>query len=130
MALKCAGGTFDELHRARLRGEAVPLQLRDIDAALARPDETDSEVEADPTEYGDGGSDGESADLHRRARPPRPEVQPPGPIVLGQELLQPAQIVGPQFMKHAQSGSDVRTYIAARESDAMQPVNKRHQNLL
>lgn len=44
--------------------------------------------------------------------------------MLGQELLQSAQIIGPQFMKHAQSRSDVASYITARGPDAMEPVNK------
>lgn len=140
MALKCADGTFDDLHNARLRGEPLTLHHRDIDARLARPDATDSEIDsrssghAGSSRSSDGGygtdSDADSADLRRPARAPRPEAGPSGPIVLGQEVLQAAQLVGPQFMKHAQSKTDVESYIAARGPEALQPVNKQQQTLL
>jgi hypothetical protein len=135
MALKCADGGFDALHQSRLRGEPLPLQHRDIDARLARPDETDSEVDSRSGGYGhttDSAteSDADSAGSRAPARAPRSGAGPSGPIVLGQEVLQPAQLVGPQFMKHAQSRADVRSYIAARGQDAQQPVNKQGQTLL
>lgn len=117
MALKCReDASLDSLHQARLRGDETHLHLQDIDASLARPDDTDSELESD--------SDSESADS------PRPSKQSAAAVVLGQEVLSPAQIAGPQFMKHAQSRSDVLSYIAARGSDAMQPVNHKQQTLL
>lgn len=136
MALKCADGSFDELHHARLRGDPLPLQHRDIDARLARPDETDSEIDSRSSGYAgrsggsDSDSDADSADLRRPARAPRPAAGPSGPIVLGQEVLHAAQLVGPQFMKHAQSKADVEAYISARGPDATQPVNKQQQTLL
>lgn len=133
MALKCADGSFDALHLSRMRGEALPLHHRDIDARLARPDETDSEADSHSFGFGHGSdseSDADSADLRMPAHRPRPEAQPSGPVVLGQEVLQPAQLVGPQFMKHAQSKADVRSYLAARGPQALQPVNKQGQTLI
>jgi hypothetical protein len=142
MALKCADGSFDALHLARMRGEPLAVQHRDIDARLARPDETDSEIDSRSSGYAsthryshgasdsDNDSDADSAALRRPARAPRPEARPAGPIVLGQEVLHAAQLVGPQFMKHAQSKADVESYIAARGPDATQPVNKQQQTLL
>ncbi|MGM9490609.1 YopJ family acetyltransferase [Ideonella sp. YS5] len=134
MALKCGGGTFDGLHLARLRGEQVPLALRDIDAALARPDEIDSTDDSYSTGHSDPGSDSDSdAESVRgrgRERQPPTQAGPSGPIILGQELLHPAQIIGPQFMKHAQSRGDVQSYIRARGPQAQQAVNKQPQTLL
>jgi hypothetical protein len=133
MALKCADGAFDQLHLARMRGEPLTLQHRDIDARLARPDTTDSELDSHSSAHAgsssDGESDADSADLHRPARAPRPEASTSGPIVLGQEVLRAAQLVGPQFMKHAQSKADVQSYILARGADATLPVNKQQQTL-
>ena len=143
MALKCNGGTFDQLHLARLRGEDVPLQMRDIDAALARPDEADSDDSNYSVGHDEVGSDtaseADSADSDadnvgrrppRAAADQRPEAPPSGPIVIGQEVLHAASLVGPQFMKHAQSKTDVQAYIAARGPDALEPVNRQRQSLL
>jgi hypothetical protein len=133
MALKCQGGTFDGLHLSRLRGEPVPLALRDIDAALARPDEVDS-ADTRSTGYSDNGSDSDSdagsVGGRGRERPPPTQAGPSEPIVLGQELLHPAQIIGPQFMKHAQSRNDVQAYIRARGPTALGAVNAKQQTLL
>jgi len=115
MALKCRGdASLDSLHQARLRGDETQLHLQDIDASLARPDDTDSELD----------SDSESTDSRA------PLKQAVAAVVLGQEVVTPAQIAGPQFMKHAQSRSDVLSYIAARGSDARHPVNRKQQTLL
>jgi hypothetical protein len=134
MVLKCEGGTFDGLHLAKLRGEPVRLHMRDIDAALARPDEEDSAEHAYSADQGNNGSDSDSdadsvAGPGRGPRTPAPGG-PSGPVVLGQELLRPEEVVGPQFMKHAQSKNDVQAYMRARGPDAFEPVNRKHQNLL
>ena len=119
MALKCRDdASLDSLHQARLRGDETQLHLQDIDASLARPDDTDSELESD--------RDSDSESTHSRV----PSQQPAAAAVLGQEVVSPAQIAGPQYMKHAQSRSDVLSYIAARGSDATRPVNRKQQTLL
>jgi hypothetical protein len=182
MALKCQGGTFDDLHRSRLLGQASDLALADIDAALGRPDESDIEADDDDLSISDNrsdavdsDSDGDShshshsdadtgstgstasspdnrgssrspglADVHT-APPPTMPATPATPatesagrverphvpaVILGQELMKPHQVIGPQFMKHAQSRNDVLSYIAARGADAQAPVNAKHQTLL
>jgi hypothetical protein len=134
MALKCESGPFDQMHLARLRGQPVQEYVRDIDAALARPDEDDSAEHAYSADYGDSGNDSDS-DADSVAGPgsgPRAPAQaePSRPIVLGQELLRPAQAVGPQFMKHTQSRNDVQAYMRARGPDAFEPVNTKRQDLL
>jgi len=119
MALKCRDdASLDLLHQARLHGDETQLHLQDIDASLARPDDTDSELESDRD------SDSESTDS------PAPLNQAAAPVLLGQEVVPSAQIAGPQYMKHAQSRADVLSYIAARGSDATQPVNRKQQTLL
>lgn len=61
----------------------------------------------------------------------QPPVPAPAPaLILGQELLKPWEVVGPQFMKHAQSRNDVQSYIMARGADAHAPVNAKQQTLL
>jgi hypothetical protein len=144
MALKCGTGTFDQLHNARLNGEPVPLELRDIDAALARPDEIGSEDDDYSTGYGhsdvdtdtdtDGDSDADSVQERPRERGqssvPSEAAAPSRPTILGQEVLHADQLIGPEFMKHAQSRADVQSYIAARGPDAHLPVNSHGQSLL
>ena len=142
MALKCGKGTFDQLHLARLNGMPVPLQLRDIDAALARPDESGSEDDAydnsgngDDSRDSDIDSDADSdavgaAERRRAGSGPGEPAAPPEPVILGQELLHSPQLIGPAFMKHAQSRADVQAYVAARGPEAMQPVNGKGQTLL
>lgn len=140
MALKFGKGTFDPLHLARLNGMPVPLELRDIDAALARPDEigseddsydtgehrSDSDVESDA----DSDAGGHAHDAGERRRGPAGPAAPPAPVILGQELLNSTQLLGPDFMKHAQSRADVQAYMAARGQDALLPVNGDGQTLL
>jgi hypothetical protein len=144
MALKCNGGAFDALHSARLGGMALPLQMRDINAALAREDEIDSDDDTYSAGHGafdfdsDADSDADSeadseAPLARgraQARPAPAQSGPSGPVVLGQEALDASQLVGPEFMKHAQSRNDVQSYQARRPGAAALPVNSRQQTLL
>lgn len=126
MALKSSrDDSLDRLHEARLAGRASGLALEDLHVPEPESD-VDSDLDSDP----DSDDEGPVAEQAARQVDTGPsDSQPPG-TVLGQAALEPAQVAGPTYMKHAQSRTALSDYIAKRGPDAQAPVNRDGQNLL
>ncbi|AVS71465.1 peptidase C55 [Paracidovorax avenae] len=121
MALKCAAdASLEQLHARQLRGEPPPFDTVEVDAELLLPAEYSSEAGSLS-----GGSTAASADSP--AAPGTP--QPVG--LLAHYVKTAADMLGPAYMKHAQSRTAVQGYLDGLPYGARhQPVNRRGQTLL
>lgn len=107
---------LDQLHHRFLSGAQTGLAMEDIVSVGEEMSESESESSLESGE--------------RFGRRERRNVE----SVVGQTVLKPSQVLGPAFMKHAQSRNAVEQYLAERsvaQRDAMSvSVNKHGQTLL
>lgn len=121
MALKCAAdASLEHLHARQLRGERLPFDTIEVDAELLLPAEYSSEA-------GSLSDDSTAAPAESPAAPSTP--QPVG--LLAHYVKTAADVLGPAYMKHAQSRTAVQGYLDGLPDAARhQPVNRRGQTLL
>lgn len=121
MALKCAAdASLAHLHARQLRGEPLSFATVEVDAELLLPAEYSGEAGS----LSDG-SPAASADS------PAAPVTPQPVGLLAHYVKTAADVLGPAYMKHAQSRTAVQSYLDGLPYGARhQPVNRKGQTLL
>ncbi|MFD1840550.1 YopJ family acetyltransferase [Paracidovorax cattleyae] len=126
MALKCAAdASLEDLHARQLRGEPPSFDTVEVDAELLLPAEYSGET-GSPSD----GSTGDSAHGSAAVRDVNPaSPQPVG--LLAHYVKTVADVLGPAYMKHAQSRTALQGYLDGLPHGARhQPVNRKGQTLL
>ncbi|UMT96101.1 peptidase C55 [Paracidovorax citrulli] len=125
MALKCAAdASLEELHARQLRGEPPSFDTVEVDAELLLPAEYSGEADS----LSDG-STAASADSPATGSVAPATPQPVG--LLAHYVKTVADVLGPAYMKHAQSRTAVQGYLDGLPHGARdQPVNRKGQTLL